>query len=113
RPRCARTEIDRRGASRRKSLQVIRQCHSGQGEVFLACDATKAAFLLLDFAEVAKFLNPQVPNMVQRLGDGRGGDARIEPILVDERIVAALARVAHDVRFGALKVLKEGETAWV
>lgn len=90
---------------------VLRLGQGGQGDVFLACDASKAHLQLADYEDIAKFVDSIRP--LNDSLDKRAGDNRLEPIAINSKLAATIARVACRVRLGALKVLRGDSAGWV
>ena len=90
---------------------VVRKLGAGgQGDVYLACEAANASVPLAVFEHLERFPN----NEVQRFRSLRemGQDISKERIDISQELIASVAQLSESVRFGALKVLKQGDTGW-
>lgn len=90
---------------------IVKLGEGGQGDVFLACNASKASLQLADFEDIAKFLESIKPHNESLARCG--GEKRFEQIKFSSRLAAVIARAGYHIRLGALKILKDDATGWV
>lgn len=93
------------------SWTLIRKLgEGGQGDVYLACDAANASVPLAVFEHLERFPSAAI----QRLQSLRDMDQPIgsERVEISPALIATVAQLSAGVRFGALKILKQGDSGW-